>query len=244
MALVEATRFEGELTRDDRSMPVSFEARINDAGDLKLRFQPVPRSRDALLIIPRTQPGGPRRYLSLCGTSLDRDSIHSDSFYFVGYRRRLDSSGIERVYEGRCEVATLQRKSRTPLPVSQIIWHLRRFQTDGYLIGNTPLGRVVMRGNEPGTDPRALTGWMKVESGDPTDDAHESLLKHLSLVFSLAMDSYLQPVVEQRISGSNESFTVFQRIVGAEPYLPPFSHLDLSEIFRCGCDTFPSLAIS
>jgi hypothetical protein len=84
MNLVEPTAFQGTLAGNRRTASVAFELKVDDRGDMELQFEPVPRTRDALLLIPKMRPGDPRHCLALGGITADGQSIQSDTFYFSG----------------------------------------------------------------------------------------------------------------------------------------------------------------
>lgn len=243
MPFLKPTSFQGKLRRQGHSVDIKFIAQIDDDGVLELKIERIPFSREAIDLYKFGKPGQRVDYLTLDGDSDDGWSIHSEKF-MVTKSGHSSEVGREIEYQGRCIVAELRRDLDQPAKRSQISWFVRKVRAVHVLSWSGPIGRVDAGGKiDVASDSQYPSGVIQITHPVGEADAEwwsesERFLTHIARVLSFGYDTYLMPLIEQKVHQKKLVWRIIQRGRTAPPFLAPFHEVYMEPIFRRACESF------
>ena len=242
--IFEATRFQGALSGNGRSIPIGFDAHVDHMGVLQLKLDRIPFSAEAFALRIDGPPGTPVALLTLDGTCETGQEFHSDSFC-VNHYHHGSEAGIELSYQGECFGAELKiPRPAIPEPDPDArVWRVRQLKTFPPNEHTTSLGRFVISGPIQDADAQAPTGSIAIfrPQGNGSDTwwaDGERLLAHVARVLSFACDSYLRPVVDLRYEANQLTVRIIRHGRAVEPCMAPFHMLNMGPIFACACESY------
>lgn len=244
MPFFETTRFRGTLSGHGSSIPIDFDATVDDLGVLQLNLDRIPFSQEAYALHVDQRPGTPVDLTTLEGRSDAGHLFRSDSFHIAHFSHG-SQPGQELSYQGDCSDARLE------LPPAEEparrrdarVWLVRQFRTFRGIARETPLGRVVVGGPRQERDAQEPNGFIAVHrpEHDATDDwwtESERLLTHIARVLSLACDTYLRPVIEQCFHSGGTTVRIAKQGRASAPFMAPFHELHMEPIFARACGSY------
>lgn len=244
MPFFETTRFQGTLSGHGSSIPIGFEASIDDLGVLQLALDRIPFSREAYALHVHGRPGTPVDLITLEGRSDAGHVFRSGSFH-IGHFSHGSQAGAELSYQGDCYDAELELPAdaaREPGRDARV-WLVRQFRTFRRIAHGTPLGRVVIGGPQQDREAQDPNGFLAVyrpdiESPEGWWEESERLLTHIARVLSFACDTYLRPVIEERYHAGGVTVRIVRQGRASGPFMAPFHELHMEPIFACACDSY------
>lgn len=241
MPILDPIRFDGTLALNDHSVPIGFEAGMDDDGGLTLTLDPIRPARAGVTFHPHGEALQNQVRCTLTGRANAGWRFASDAFYVARWRHPPDDQ-VE--LAGDCSLASFSRDVAADHQDLRA-WYLRKLGTFHGMERETRLGRLVFTGHteRPTQAPSAvialhagaqeLPGWW---------EESERFLIHLSRVLSLASDVYALPVYEQSIRHGVMTLSVVRRSPASTPYMPPFDTLFMDQIFGTAIATFEERA--
>lgn len=243
MPYLETIRMTGTLSGHGRTVPIEFDAGIDDDGVLTVTLDRMPFSRDALELNRNRRPGERADMLTLQGLSTDGWRLSSDNFVVSRFGHGSEV-GRELEIQGHCSDAEFRHTTTKRAARSRRVWFVRQLRAVHGMTWSGPLGDVVAGG------PHDLPATSQQPSGaiqltHPTGDADtewwaesEAFMTHVARVLSFGCDSYLLPVMEQRAEGDQLIWRVVRRSRASPPFLAPFHVVHMEPIFRRACDSY------
>lgn len=244
MPILPPSRFEGTLSGHDSTVSVGFTAEIDDLGRLQLELDRLPLSQEAFALRVDQRPGSVVDLIELHGHNEAGQAFRSDSFHITKYSHG-SVRGHELSYQGGCyeaEIALPRTGGGSDRPDVRI-WHVRQLRTFRRIARETPLGLVVIGGPKQDRENQEPNGFLSIRApGLGGDEAwweeSEDFLEHLARVMSLACDTYLRPLIEERYRGDQVTVRVAEQSRASAPFLAPFHELNMEAIFTCACDSY------
>ncbi|WP_444609304.1 hypothetical protein [Blastomonas fulva] len=234
------TRFEGSLSGHGSTIPVGFDAWIDELGVLHLQLDTMAYSPEAGALSIHQPPGSSVDLLELTGTSAEGHRLISNSFCITHLRH-----GSEYELQGDCydvEIAFPQNPGQDTSHDTRA-WRVRQLSTFRPIARDTPLGRMVIGGPQQGQGSQDPNGFIAIHrpEGDTNENWWEEsdrLLTHVARVLSFASDTYLRPIIEERYDKGRVTVRVARQGRASSPYMAPFHFLNMQPIFDCACQSY------
>lgn len=229
-------RFHGTLSDGTQSMPVRFNARIRDDGEVEVDLHAFRITRATWFVRDHWHKGGSTvPEFSLSGVTQDGLRFDTDSLSFNALGERWSGVHNRHWSKPRGEVAKglYVRKLEALAERTFLKLHLRGFECFPRSHADCPLGRVVVAGETSLTDPDRLSGWIAIESSNPPADAvkwredAEKLLEHCRRILSLASSTMLQAPVLEFVHGDRYEVEVLSQSRQHSPVMRVFHKLNL-----------------
>ncbi|VVD62854.1 hypothetical protein PPN31114_00193 [Pandoraea pneumonica] len=234
------TKFVGTLAdQRGRQLSIEFFVRIDNAGELHLRFESISEPGIAFELVAHNFGADDLTlYLHLMGTS-DTGEFSSPDFYLTGKRSDGARSNPMLTLAGRCMSARITRKSeRSELRPAAVAFYTNGFKTFTALRTENEHEKLRMFGHQFGEkhDPPTagqvvLVSKLEVPSEGWFDGAVNSL-RHVARVMSLALDVYIEPRVILEQYPDVDVFSVDAFGPSPQPHVAPFSFVQLPSIFE------------
>lgn len=244
--LSEFKSFFGILQADSDIAPITFRARIDGSGEVKLDFDTIVLTKETSFIKERVDgeesiPG----YFSLSGKAEDGTEFKTEALYFNSLGTEWSKETGNRISPvGGCLRAEFRRKLAIPVAKPTLRMHVKGFQNFGQLNSICCLGMVAMVGEMSIDDPDTITGHITVRSdNEPADLAAwhaqaDKLLEHIQRVMSFAAASVLKgPIIEFYAGDDLEVVAMTQTRQASAPFRT-FHHLSQQPVFDAAVNSF------
>ena len=248
MPYLQPIQFQGSLGGHGALVPIDFTASIDDDGTLELMIERMPSSREALNLYRDRTVGEQVGFLTLEGHSEDGWSIRSEHFT-INHFGLGSEDGRELEYQGHCSDAELKRTIGKPVARSRRLWFVRQLRAVHGMTWSGQAGDVVAGGPvDLASTSQQPSGVIQLTHPAGQADAEwwteaERFMTHIARVLSFGCDSYLLPVMEQRVHGDELIWRIVRRGRASAPFLAPFHVVHMEPIFRRACDSFATHAV-
>jgi hypothetical protein len=203
--LSEFKSFMGNLRAGSDTVPITFRARIDVAGEVEFDFDAIVLTKESSFINKWWDgKGSCTSYFTLSGQADDGTEFKTEDLRFNTLRKESsEKTGSRMNPVGGCLQAEFRRKLAEPAANPTLRMHVKGFQNYGQLSSICRLGMVAMVGEMSIDNPDAITGHIAVQSdNEPADltawhvEANK-LLEHIRRVMSFASASALRgPIIE------------------------------------------------
>ena len=238
--------FRGELGVDESKIAVTFEARIDDRGEVGIKLPPLPLDKDTYFI--RQHHKGDRQrvgYFHLRGVADDGTKFRTEHLHIRRYNEHWSvetDSSID--LELEVSHGSFERTLEEPIEAPVLKHWLKGFECFPRLHATCPLGRVVMAGQTKLEEPDTLTGWIVLQADEAPHD-HQAwrdeagkLLDHVRRVMSFAASTILRSPVIEYAAGSDTEITIYSQSRQSGPSMRTFHKLDQQSIFDAAVRAF------
>jgi hypothetical protein len=244
--------FVGELKSDQDKISVSFFAGSSPDGEIGIRFEPFPRTTEALAMEQRwSKPSVKPALYTLTGSSKDGAQFESTEVLFksFGYKWTTDTGHVylpSPLYQ-RCSF-------RVPLaepskhPVVRLL--VKGFESFEALSAACPLGQVFMSGASQLDDPDRITGLIEIRADNIPDDvkawiaAAEKLAWHIRSIMSFAAGVTLLTPLTEVIDGAVVIVLCRSQVRQIRSTMRNFDKLNLRPIFEAAVQSHFNPAIA
>ena len=245
--LTEFIDFKGLLSTEKSSLAVTFQARIDDRGEIDVKFPVLPLNEETAFI--RFHSNGPRKevgYFRLTGAAEDGMTFESDHVHVAKHRSNINNETCENTFELGfvCGYGTFQRSLNEVAPMPQLIHWLKGFECFRRPHAKCRLGTVVAAGPTKLEDPDKVAGWIAVQAKEVPSDLEawrseaENLLNHVRRVMSFAASIHLKSPLLEFTAGEVKEITVYSQGTQHPATMRTFHILELHEIFEAAVSSF------
>ena len=243
--LSEFISFTGTLEAGENISPLTFQVRINPAGEVEFDLGAIPLTNDTVFIDHHMHGIGPNFSLfRLAGVSEDGIKFETNDFFLNSMSNRSVAGSSYMRPEGECSTAEFHRKLVEPCPKPQLVMRLKGFQNFGDLDATCRLGKVAMGGPSKITNPDTLSGYIEVQASEENLDISiwraeaDKLLDHIRHVMSFAAATELKgPIVEFRV-GDILQLQAWSQTPQAGASMQTFHYLDQKPVFDVAVKSF------
>lgn len=246
VGLSEFKSFSGNLQEGCYSVPITFFARIDSAGNVEFDFGAIAVTQETRFILERWDGEGAQvTCFSLSGNAEDGTELKTEDLYFNSLENGWHKeTGSRMKLVGGCSRAEFRRKLVKPTSKPLLRMHVKGFQNFPQLSVKCCLGLVVMNGDHLIKDMDTLTGYIVVQSdNEPADLAvwhvqADKLLEHIRRVMSFASASVLKGPVIEFYSGDELIVIALSQTRQAPASFRTFHHLNQQPIFDAAVTSF------
>lgn len=245
--LAEFIGFEGQLSTDESSLAVTFQARVDDRGEIEVKFPVLPFNKETAFI--RFHSSGPRKevgYFRLTGAADNGTTFESDHVHVSKHSSNINNETGENTLEFgfACEHGTFKRPLNEVAPMPSLVHWLKGFECFRRPHAECRLGTVVAAGPTKLEDPDKVAGWIAVQAKEAPSDLEawrseaENLLNHIRRVMSFAASIHLKSPVLEFTAGEVKEITVYSQDTQHPATMRTFHILELHAIFEAAVRSF------
>lgn len=245
--LAEFIGFEGQLSTDESSLAVTFHARVDNRGEIEVKFPVLPFNKETAFI--RFHSDGPRKevgYFCLTGAAEDGTTFESDHVHVAKHSSNINNETGENTLElgFACEHGTFKRSLNEVAPTPSLVHWLKGFECFRRPHAECRLGTVVAAGPTKLEDPDKVAGWIAVQAKEAPSDLEawrseaDNLLNHIRRVMSFAASIHLKSPVQEFTVGEVKEITVYSQDTQHPATMRTFHILELDAIFEAAVSSF------
>lgn len=244
--LSEFKSFLGNLQAGNDTVPVTFRARIDGAGEVEFDFDAIALTKETSFITKWGCGEGSRpSYFSLSGKAEDGTEFKTENLHFNSLSKgENEEAGHFMSLIGGCSRAEFRRKLAVPTPKLTLRMWVKGFQNYGQLYSKCRLGVVAMVGEMSIDDPDTIIGHIVVQSDhEPADlttwhAEADKLLEHVRRVMSFASAATLKVPIIEFFAGDDMKLIALSQTRQASAPLRIFHHLNQQPIFDAAVNSF------
>lgn len=234
---IESRRFEGTLVLGDDCINISFEAAVEDTGEVHIVLDPIARTPESQFISSHWE-GKDAAFgnFILRGTASDGTLFHSDDLFFTTLNLFWDYSAGTMRPVADCTVARFTRP-REREDEEGVRFLLRGLVVNGPLIAATPLGQVTVRQLAEHLNPSQISGEIRFSRIHSPTEQDEWLAK-VDLLFddlrhalSFALGLMITAPIREEVSGEHTTLLVCSSRSDYVSFMPPFQPNALKAFF-------------
>lgn len=244
--LSEFKSFMGNLQAGSNTTPITFQARIDRAGEVEFDFGPIALTKETSFITEWWRGEGSHPgYFSLAGKAEDGTEFLTDNLHFnsLSIGENQEAGPFMSLISG-CSRAEFCRKLAAPALSPTLRIHLKGFQNFGLLSSKCCLGMIVMGGASAIDDHDTITGYIAVHSDcEPADVAAwhmkaDKLLEHVRRVMSFASATVLQIPIIEFFAGDDLKVLALSQARQASASMRTFHYLNQQPVFDAAVVSF------
>lgn len=246
--------FTGHINLRDHQLPLLFQAKIAENGEVVFEFPAIPISKASSFIFREWDSD--RRSLmnfSLTGVSETGIRCFTDDLSFTSMKSSIGGADGDTLKPiGSCITARFSNKLVEATTHPSVRMWLKGFQNFRELHSECPLGTIVMNGNSDINNPEALSGHITIKSTIiPSNIAEwrqsvDKLLEHVRRVMSFASAVVLHAPICEYFDGCENEIVAWSQVSQSRASMRVIHYLNQEAIFQAAvtCYFSPPVEVS
>lgn len=245
--LADFMSFEGQLSAGESSLGVTFQARVDERGEIQFTFPVLPFNKETAFI--RLHSNGPRQevdYFHLMGEAEDGTTFESDHVHVAKHSLSSNNETGENTLEFgfACEQGTFKRPLTEAAQTPSLFHWLKGFECFRRPHAECRLGTVMAAGPRKLEAPDKVVGWISVQAREAPPDVEawrseaEHLLNHVRRVMSFAASVHLKSPVLEFIADGVKEVTAYSQDAQHPATMRTFHVLEQDAIFKAAVSSF------
>lgn len=244
--LMKFISFTGNINLRDHQLPLQFQAKIAENGEVVFEFPTIPISKATSFIFHEWDSD--RRSItdfSLTGVSETGVRFFTDDLSFTSMKSSIGSADGDTMKPiGSCITARFFNKLVEATTHPSVRLWLKGFQNFGELRSACPLGIIVMNGNSDINNPETLSGHITIKSTIIPSDIAEwrqsvnKLLEHVRRVMSFGSAVMLHSPICEYFDGCENEIVAWSQVSQSRTSLRVIHYLNQEAIFQAAVNCY------